>query len=549
MKITLVEGQMGAGKSKLLRQIVIYFTDKQVFGETKIIPIPTTFREIIDRYSGNIETLIDSEIDEKLRLEVQNENVTFLLVVDGIDEKKFTNEEQIENLRLLCAKIQDRENVRAVFASRPLEALEKSNQLDGLISSYELRTLSFSKTIEFIRKLCNKLDFKNRIVEDLRKSHLFSELPRSPISVILLANIINENPKDLPSSLTELYSKYVEWTLGRWDMKKGLQSQKEYNALEPILMNFAKFVMETDSSMIAIDEAKRMFDDYLDKRNFEFGTDELFSLLTDRTELVFVNPTNNTIGFRHRTFCEYFYAKAAIRDRDMLIDRRAFQNYWMNSFFFYIGLQKDLPDVIQELTKIVPDNPTEELLKIMNMPNFLMAAYTSPYEVITEGVQKVIIEAAELYQKITSGEMTVGLSRLPKMYLLWIFQALIREHFSYDFFITALEDAALSIADENIDNSTKMYALFFLNVAYLESGKGESFDFLLKDFAKTLPLDILLAYNHESKDIKQKSELMKRHDKRIKRLLGSSKQISREVQKLYENPIAELAKQAKKVNL
>jgi NACHT domain len=547
-KITLIEGQMGAGKSKLLRQIVLHFTNKNTFGESQTIPIPTTFREIIDKYNGDIQKFIDSKISEKLKQEI-DENVTFLLLIDGIDEKRFTNDEQIENLKNLCKKIHQQENLRAVFASRPLEALEKTNELDSLISSYQLRSLSFTKTIEFLKKICNKLNVKNRIIEDLKKSQLFGELPRSPISVILLANIINENSHDLPSSLTELYSKYVEQSLGRWDMKKGLQSQKEYDALDSIMMNFATFILESDSSMISVDEAKRIFNDYLAPRNFDFDSEELFKLLTERTDLVFINESNKTIGFKHRTFCEYFYAKSAHRDASLLIDQRAFQNYWMNTFFFYIGLKKDIPEVIEEITNLTPNDAREELLKIINMPNFLMAAYTSPYEVITKGVTKSIVETAQIYERLTNGSLNIGLSRLPRMHLLWLFQTIIRENYSYEFFIPALEESSLRILEENLDDSTKMYALFFLNVAYIDSGAGKSFDFLLKDFSKSLPLDILLAYNHESKSIKNKSDLMKKQNKRIKKVLGGSKDLGTEIQKLYENPIGEMTKQMKKLNL
>ncbi len=183
------------------------------------------------------------------------------------------------------------------------------------------------------------------------------------------------------------------------------------------------------------------------------------------------------------------------------------------------------------------------------MPNFLMAAYSSPYDVITQGVSSSIIECAKLYEKIVNGSGNAILSKFPRMHLLWLFQALIRENYSYEFFIPALEQSALSILDEKIDETTKMYALFFLNVAYIDSGAGKTFDFLLKDFGKILPLDVLLAYDHESKNTKNKNDLMKKQDKRIKRLLGGNRQLSREIEKLYENPLGEISKQAKKLNM
>lgn len=546
-KVILVEGQMGAGKSKLLRQIILHFSELNVFSEKKLLPIALNFRELIDQFEGDIQKLVDSVVTSKIKNEI-DEDTKILLVVDGIDEKKLSNDEQIENLKKFCEFIHERKDLKAVFASRPLESLEKNGVLDKLISSYQIRSLSFSKTIEFIQKICNKLNIKDKLIQDLKKSTLFSELPRSPISVILLANIINENPKELPSSLTELYKKYVEWSLGRWDISKGLQSEKEYEALNNIMMNLSKYILEADTT-ISVNEAKRIFDDYLKPRNLGVDSDELFSNLLERTELMFVNESNNTIGFKHRTFAEFFYALAAHRDKNMHIDQRAFQQYWMNTFFFYIGLGKDIPEVIEEITNLIPDNDGQEFLKVLNMPNFLMAAYSSPYEVITKGLTNTIIESAKLYEKLVTGKVSVALSKLPRMHLLWLFQTLIRSNYSYEFFIPAMEDAALTILKEEIDDTTKMYALFFLNVAYIDSGAGKTFDFLLKDFGKSLPLDVLLAYNHESKDIKAKNELMKKQDKRIKRLFGNNKQLTNEIHKLYENPLGTISKQAKKLNM
>jgi hypothetical protein len=42
---------------------------------------------------------------------------------------------------------------------------------------------------------------------------------------------------------------------------------------------------------------------------------------------------------------------------------------------------------------------------------------------------------------------------------------------------------------------------------------------------------------------------MKKQDKRIKRLFGNNRELVREINKLYENPLSEISKQAKKLNI
>jgi hypothetical protein len=260
------------------------------------------------------------------------------------------------------------------------------------------------------------------------------------------------------------------------------------------------------------------------------------------------NPDNQTLAFKHRTFAEFFYAKACFRDKNMYIDERAFQFFWMNTFFFYLGILKDAPDVLKEIISLDTTNEIEEWLKVINVSNFFMAAYATPYEVISEGVTKTMVEAAELYSKVVAGKSTTAFTKLPRMHILYIFQYVIRYGYSYDFFIRALEDAALEISAKDIDKDIKAYALFFLNVAYIDTGAKESFDFLLNGSSNDLPIDIALAYKHESKNIKQRSAIMKKQDKRISRLLKQNKNLEKFMTDLYENPIKSLTTQIKKIS-
>jgi hypothetical protein len=59
----------------------------------------------------------------------------------------------------------------------------------------------------------------------------------------------------------------------------------------------------------------------------------------------------------------------------------------------------------------------------------------------------------------------------------------------------------------------------------------------------------MLAYNHESEDIKQRTTLMKKMDKRVKRILKNDRGLSQTMKDLYENPIASLKKAAQKMSM
>ena len=534
-KVVLVEGGMGLGKSKLIRRLVEHYTTPQTYIESKILPVHTSYKDLIDEFGNDINKLITTRVGKQVTEEIPD--ATYLLLIDGVDEKNLTPEEQAKFLSELINSIEVSPNVRAVITSRHVKALEQPSLLAPASNRYEIYPLSVAKTIEFLRTLCTKLNLAARIIEDLKKSRLFKELPRSPIAAILLARLISENSKELPSNLTELYSKYLELVLGRWEMNKGLQSQKEYQALENIMMDLAKHMIDHELPFVSIEDAKAMFRSYLESRNLNIEPDELFHKMLDRCEVLMTDFSGNTLFFKHRTFAEFFYAKSLIRDNTLRIDERVFQLYWMNTFFFYLGIRRDCPEVLRQILKIKPPAEPARWLKVLNISNYLLAAYTSPYEVISEGLTQLMLEAAELYEDIVSRKVQSPFGGLPRMYILFILQWLIRESYSYEFFKPAIEEAALRIDQGTHSDNTKMYALFFLSVTALELGNNEAFEFLLKCHLGKLPLDLAMALRCEEKDLKVRSALLKKQDKHIKKMLQGSRSLTAHIKDLFEKPI------------
>lgn len=543
----LIESGMGGGKSKLVRRLIDHYTSPENYLSTKLFPIALTYKEFTDDYDGDIDKVIKSRVSQSIEKEL-SEDTMFLLFIDGVDEKNLPLDEQLTTLKDFSAQINSRPNVKVVITSRYLKALDEPSELQNQIERYEIRPLSLNKTIEFITAICKQINITDRLIEDLKKSVLLRELPRTPLAAILLAKTINENSKDLPSNIPELYSKCVELMLGRWEIDKGLESQKEYEALDSVLQNLAKYLLDNEVPYVSIAEAKSFFEDYLKTRNLELEVDHLFNLLVERTEFMLIDFERQRLAFKHRSFTEFFYAKRCIKAHDMHVDARAFQLYWVNVFYFYLGLLKDAPGPLRELIDLQPTSEGERWLRVINMANFFMAAYLTPYEVIEDGLRRVMEDAAQLYVDVVSGKSESPLSRLPRMHFLYLFQFLMRYSYSFSFFTPALEHAALSIDEGSLDKDLKAYALFFINVAHIDTGAGDSFDFLLKGHGSDLPLDLSLAYKHESENLKERSTLMRKQDKRIKRVIKQNRALDKAINELYKNPIRELTKEAKKTS-
>ena len=137
-------------------------------------------------------------------------------------------------------------------------------------------------------------------------------------------------------------------------------------------------------------------------------------------------------------------------------------------------------------------------------------------------------------------------SVLPRMHLLYLLQMFIRQGYSYSFFAKAIEGAALQIDESSLEEETKAYALFFLNVAYIDIGKKETFDFMLSRVQKALPIDIQLALGHEGKKVKERTALMRKQDRHLRHILPRGNAYAMFIENMYERPVNAVIQQSLK---
>ena len=533
--LLILESPLGLGKSALLRHLVTHYTTPEVFKEDGILPILVSYKDLIDKHHGSIKRLLAASGVDTSDQGVKEHK--YLLLIDAFDEVKLTPDEQADSLAETIAQILDTPSVRAIITSRPLRVFHRPDVMRGLDHWYGICPLTFNKTLDFIKAVCTEVSITTKLIADLRKSQLFRELPRSPITVILLARLLTDNARDLPSNITELYSKYLELILGRWDIEKGLQTQKEYVALDNIMTDIARYAIDNACQAIPMGDVKQIFTDYLAVRHLDIAADKLLDQLIDRCDVMGTDPDRNVLMFKHRSFAEFFYAKGLFKQKTWEVDERVFQPYWMNTFFFLLGLVTDSPTLVENISNLRPTSELERWVKTVNMPNYLLAAYATPYETIRRALEKVMIETSVLYQDTLSGKRPSPFGGLSQMQVLYLLQALVRYNYSYDFFLEAMEETALEIDGGENDTETKAYALFFLSVAYSEAGGKDSFDFLLQKHVGKLPLDLSLALSAETKSLKEKSTLVKKQDKYTKRFLKDHPQLRATIKGMFSRPL------------
>ncbi len=535
-KIALVEAGMGSGKSKLLRELAKNFSSGKNYSKYKFLPVMISYRTLIEKYGNDIAKLLSKEIPEQA-LREQEKNSKILLLIDSVDEWKASQKEQTEALKETIKNISKIENLHVVLATRHLHGFRNQKDISEITSFYEIYPLTLHKLLQFLYKVCQMTNLSKRIIEDLKKSQLFKELPKTPIAALILANLLNENSKELPSNITELYSKYTELMLGRWDMDKGLQSQKEYEAAIAVSQQLALYFIDNNLSCISIDEANNFFVRYLDQRNIQVNHKELFDKVVNRSGLLVKDTINSTIMFKHKTLAEYLYAMYHERKNSLKIDERAYDVYWDSIFFFYIGIKKDCPKLLQEIVNLKPTNNAQRWNRIINLSNYLLAGFSSPYEIVSNNLYKILLESTTLYFELIEGKIKSPFSLLPEIRILCLFQLVLRESYAYNYFKEAIDAINIYIDDAAISDKEKMYGLFFAGAIAMDLKVRDPFDFLLDKYKNILPIQLKLAISHEAQRLEHMSSNVKKTVKKLNQARRKSKAIEHYVQTLYKKPL------------
>lgn len=545
--VILVEAAAGMGKSKLLRTIVERFANPLTYHKEKIIPVYLAYSTFVSKHGRSLTNAINNILGEKT-VSALSDDVKVLLLIDGMDEKDESTDEQRNSFDAILTESRGNHHFRVVVTTRYLGNTQESELSDNGVTLFELRELTLKKVADFLTKICTQVSLTGRILEDLKRSPLFKQLPKSPIAAILLGRLLRDNQKEIPSNMTELYAQYLEIILGRWDIEKGLQTQKEYEALDSILTDIATYFVENELSFLSIDEAMGYFTGYLGKRNLGVSAEALFQKMVNRCEIVFVDSERNRLAFKHRTFAEFLYAKRLVRTGKTDITTRALDVYWMNVYFFMAGILKDCPKQIEQYLNLIPENEMQQWLKILNTGGMLLAGFATPYDHVESAIRRVYLETAKLYKDAIDGTRQLAVAKAHRMSaveLLGLCQWVLKHNYSFEFFHNAIENAAYALEADETTKDYRPYALFFLFTTSLALGKPEAADLVIRALGADIPLAIRLGFHIEGKSIKDKSKALKKLEKHTMDVLRANKSTFHRAHVLLQAPLVKSDKPAK----
>jgi hypothetical protein len=380
-KYLLLHGIATSGKSTILKKLGKDFIEKY--------DSPYLFYfELSDIYNNknNATPSLTDYLQNKFKnvtgVEFVFEKVTdkILILLDGLDE--VSAKENRELIIKQIIELKKYNNIQVVLTSRTNEFISNDPNIDKYFDKFELLPLNINDIITIGSKILGTGSSYNNFVKVVKKNSLLKAFPKTPLTSILLAILFKDkliDVKELPKNITELYKKFTDLFLNRWDKTKGISEQFEIQKKEFVLQTIAEY-MHTKRIVSISEEELIQFIADLAKRKPIGGPQnpkEHLKNLCERTNILIKDQFSNTYKFFHLTIQEYLAAIKFDNKADDTLVNNFYDEWWLNPNIFYAGNRNEYPEVLNRISKleIYPTDSEMKFNYISHCSKVLLAAH------------------------------------------------------------------------------------------------------------------------------------------------------------------------------
>ncbi len=223
----------GAGKSTALKRLAYIMASRGLKFESSAKPtIPVLLRatDVAAAAARSLVEICDAETRRLTGLSMSTFSTEDLhdgrvfVLVDGLDELA-TDELRLVVLSLIekfhtdyplapvIVTSRDQNNVESLAALKPFER-------------YRLRTIDYKQAQKIIKSIQKGKGLPvEKSQELLRRLEEVHGMELNPLLVTVFAATSDYSRQDIPANITELFKKFTEMMLGRWDATKGFKHQ------------------------------------------------------------------------------------------------------------------------------------------------------------------------------------------------------------------------------------------------------------------------------------------------------------------------------------
>lgn len=394
-------GDPGTGKSAALAKLSIemlkeaYSQVTKQAGKKKLAEVPML---ISARDFLGIESVPDLLLFYFGDSKILDHITTHILMLDALDEVAAQHRE------MLIRKAQqfaEELGCSLILTSRKIDLLDSP---PVGFKKYELLPFEAYQAL----RLFEKIHGKDKLLASLKDqlNNIKFQIPMFPLSLILLIELVEEN-KEIPASITELYERFTDIVLGRYDKKKGIEVLFEYIMKKRFLASLAHNEFLSKRRLeVPIDDYLAYFHKYA--KTYSLRKADLDSFIREVERAGILRIGEAEVSFGHRSFLDYFAGFYIFDRREQLkgvessLVTKYFDDLWGDTVFFYIGHKKEInPKLIKKILAYRSNNADlKTSLNKFLIGRLLQAGWYSPTKTKVEGIQRAFELVPELRQQI-----------------------------------------------------------------------------------------------------------------------------------------------------
>ena len=396
----LILGEGGSGKSTGLMRLALEMARQSIENDTKLyVPV---LMKAVEIFRANPSSIVSYADDVSSALAGSHKSCftdkylvdgRVLLLVDGFDELA-SDTERNNILSLIDEFTQQYSKCQVIIASRPYRFVFD----DPILKKFEqfnVSPISWKQAEKIVKRITEQKKVPqaqaNEFLRRLEKIHGF-EL--NPLLVTVFAATTEHTKQDIPANITELFKKFTELMLGRWDERKGLRQQYQAPLKDFVLTRLAFNMHIKRQVTISRKEAVEIIRNELIQRGHEEDVPHLLDEIFNRSGLFRV--VGEYIEFRHHLFQEFF-AGRGIAEPDT-IHQLIQDEWWKRALIFFFGEKADNIALLSSAARQTHELAPMLLIEAATTVGLaLQACYLSP---VAEKIElwKWVVQSIEICQ-------------------------------------------------------------------------------------------------------------------------------------------------------
>ncbi|WP_333694923.1 NACHT domain-containing protein [Flavobacterium sp.] len=385
-KSFIVHGIPTSGKTLFLKRLGIRLIKEQKQNLVFFFEIP----EIVDY---KVKTLYDlkEKMIEQFKIRTNDEKLEFenyskiVLLLDSFDDIKDENLKCtiLEKIDTFLATT-DLKNLQIVLAMRTTEIIDKEQRLSEFEKT-ELLPFNIGQALKLVEKIIpNNKAKSTAFTKAMKDSMLSSSILRTPLALTLMAILYRDETIDLeelPANITELYNKFTDTYLDRWDTSKGVSQQYKYEQTKNILGFIAMEIHSSEKTFIYEDELIKFLTELRKVYNYEEIDNpyEFVQHLKQKSGVLNYDENMHVFSFFNHYFQEYFVSLCIDENNENDLKDNFFEEWWENAIVFYCGKTPRRDKFILEVSKnVVPVELKDLYIYLGLLSKSLQASHAIP---------------------------------------------------------------------------------------------------------------------------------------------------------------------------